>query len=624
MNSDEIESQNQNPVDPIDLSIFKEHIQHNLFRILDSLPKVEKSLVIEKSCLSRLFFFVSFESLKERQIRSNIIALKSGNLMVDTQIILYVIPPKKELVQIISKHIEGNVGGNSTIETVNETENWKKDEGNKEYHVIFIPKITNECQTFIKESNYCAYFFPHNLNIDIYGLDYELMSIEEPNSFYELYVCNNNNSLSSLERAIIKYETVFGKIKHKYYKGDLAKLLKESLDKDEEEINFDDEPKTFACIMFDRSIDMITPFCSQFVYEGLLDENFNINFNSIKVPPKLLEKESKQDIIKVDLSSADKFYTNVKDYNFNKIKEYLPVKLAEQNKVLEDSKKTTRDLNKIQGIIENVKKIREERVSLTNHINLADHIAKNQKLPLLKFYLNFEQGLLMGDIPERINEFIQDELSKKAEEYDILKIICLYSLTHSGLKHKIFDQIKKEFLNVYGFQEIFLWRNLEKLGIVKIQDNLSYYNEALKKLNLIFEDVNSNEPNDPSYAYNGYCPITLRLIETAISKGWGSIRDLLKKIPGEFDFPLDEGEMNSSQQAETQFILLVFIGGLTYGELAGIRYLNKKLRTKKFIVLTTEMINSKRIFNNLKQGKYAFFPKEGKMVLSYKDASTQF
>ena len=104
--------------------------------------------------------------------------------------------------------------------------------------------------------------------------------------------------------------------------------------------------------MFDRTIDMITPIISNHVYEALLDDNFGIDFNIIKVPPKLLEKDSKVDSIKLDLSTNDKFYTKIKDYNFNQIRIYLPSRLQEHNKILEDSKKKTRDLNKIKTDLE--------------------------------------------------------------------------------------------------------------------------------------------------------------------------------------------------------------------------------------------------------------------------------
>ena len=137
------------------------------------------------------------------------------------------------------------------------------------------------------------------------------------------------------------------------------------------------------------------------------------------------------------------------------------------------------------------------------------------------------------------------------------------------------------------------------------------YSEEEKKLYpyvlLCYVDVQKlsdlNIPNDVSYAYIGYAPIILRLVEKGVSQGWCSIKDVLKKIPGDSNFPTDESDMINNT-VDKQFILLIFIGGITYGELAGIRLMNKKNRNKKFIVITTGIINSKKIFESLTKGEY--------------------
>ena len=77
----------------------------------------------------------------------------------------------------------------------------------------------------------------------------------------------------------------------------------------------------------------------------------------------------------------------------------------------------------------------------------------------------------------------------------------------------------------------------------------------------------------------------------------------MKKIPGDSNFPTDESDIFGNKM-EKQFILVVFIGGITYGELASIRLMNKKNRNKKFIVITTGIINSKKIFERKKKGEY--------------------
>ena len=614
------EIKEENPVDPIELSIFKEHVENNFLNILDSLPKTEKRLVYEESCLSKLLFFTTRDKLIAKNVRKEFIVLKSGILMAECPTIVYIIPPKKECLQIIENHIEGN----------NKKSDDNRDEAKKkvEYHIIFFPKINLECQNYISESFNCAYFNKYNLNIDLYPLDYEIISLELNNSFHELYVTNNYNSLFLLNRAIIKYETVFGKIKHKYYLGSLGKKLKELLDEEEKNTNIDEDQTTLGCIFLDRSIDMITPLITNHIYEALLDDNFDINLDFIKVQPKIIDNKSKNiNLQKIDLSKNDKFYTKIKDYGFNQIRAYLPLRLQEQNKIIEDSKRKTSDLVKIQEDIQNIAKIRDERISLTYHINLADFIGKKERYPLTRFYYMYEQSLLYGEVPEKFFDFIFDEIRKKSDEYDILRIICLYSIIHSGYKNKIYDQIRKEFFIVYGFQELFLWRNLEKLGVLKSAGNQGFYQILLKKLNLINEEqFESKEQKDISYIYNGFCPILIKLLERLVEKGWGSIKDVLKELSTDISYPPDESEITSTK-SEKQFILLIFIGGITYGELAGIRYLNRKLRNKKFIVITTSMINKKKIFDQMKKGKYTYTPVDpndkGNIVLTFKEAANQ-
>ena len=483
----------ENPIYPIDLSIFKDQIRQTLLNILDTLPQVEKTLILEKSCLSKLNYLTSLEPLKERQVRKELIILKSTSFVSDCPIIIYIITPQLENVKIIEKHIESNTKdfGSKDSNEIQDKETFNK------YHIIFIPKISGECYSYINDSKYKSYFNMHILNIDIFQLDYDLLSLENKNSFRDIYIDRNLNSLSSLSRAIVKYETVFGRIKYKYSKGFYSKKLTEILNREEEALNnnLNNENETLACFIFDRNIDMITPLCTNYVYEGILDDYIGIDFNSISVNTKILEKESKVDNTKkIDLSEKDKFYSSVKDFNFKKIQKFFPERLTELNKENLDKEK------------------KAEKNSLTNHINISDYVLRNQKYPIFKFYQNFEKSLLKGELPNKLHDFIEDELSKKANEYNLLKIICLENIIHSGIKYKVYEQIKKDFLNIYGYQEIFLWHNLEKMEILKQQDNNNFYSDANKKLQLIFDNVDINDPNDISYTYNGYAPMIVRQI----------------------------------------------------------------------------------------------------------------
>ena len=587
-------NQEKQEIPELDLSIFKEHMNQTFLDKLDSLSDIEKLIILAKPCLHQINYITKFDKVQKRKVKKiEILNENISESFENTPLIIYIIPPELNFLKIIENHL---------LKTKNKLK--------KQFHIIFIPQITNECLSFIKSSNIKHYFKLDNLNIDIFYLDKDLLSLEDHYAFYNLYVKEDLNILSILSKCIIKYEAIFGKIKYKYYIGNNAKKLNQLILNEEESLSLEENniPETLGCFILDRNVDMVTPFCSNFIYEGLIDENFGINFNSIKISSKILEKE-KEEIIRIDLSENDKFYTNIKDYNFSKIRVYLPNRLSEHSKILEEGKKKMDDMKKIRENLEKVKLIKEERNSLTTHINLADYIAQKQKEPNAKNYLVMEQSILAGDISNEAYEFIDNELTKKSEEFNLLKILCLICNLKNGIKSRIYDQIKREFFQIYGFQELFLWNNLEKANILKSPEGSNYYMDIDRKLKLIYEDVNLNEPNDISYSYSGYAPISIRLIERAVTKGWKSIEDILYKLPGEYNFPKDESEI-VKESKDIKYFLLVFIGGITYGELSAVRYLNKKLKNKKFIIMTTGMINYKKIFNSLKRGRYDYIPDE--------------
>ena len=587
-------NQEKQEIPELDLSIFKEHMNQTFLDKLDSLSDIEKLIILAKPCLHQINYITKFDKVQKRKVKKiEILNENISESFENTPLIIYIIPPELNFLKIIENHL---------LKTKNKLK--------KQFHIIFIPQITNECLSFIKSSNIKHYFKLDNLNIDIFYLDKDLLSLEDHYAFYNLYVKEDLNILSILSKCIIKYEAIFGKIKYKYYIGNNAKKLNQLILNEEESLSLEENniPETLGCFILDRNVDMVTPFCSNFIYEGLIDENFGINFNSIKISSKILEKE-KEEIIRIDLSENDKFYTNIKDYNFSKIRVYLPNRLSEHSKILEEGKKKMDDMKKIRENLEKVKLIKEERNSLTTHINLADYIAQKQKEPNAKNYLVMEQSILAGDISNEAYEFIDNELTKKSEEFNLLKILCLICNLKNGIKSRIYDQIKREFFQIYGFQELFLWNNLEKANILKSPEGSNYYMDIDRKLKLIYEDVNLNEPNDISYSYSGYAPISIRLIERAVTKGWKSIEDILYKLPGEYNFPKDESEI-VKESKDIKYFLLVFIGGITYGELSAVRYLNKKLKNKKFIIMTTGMINNKKIFNSLKRGRYDYIPDE--------------
>ena len=570
-----------NPVDPIDLSVFKEHIEETLISIISSLPKIEKNLIIDKSLVSNINFFTSVSKLEKENVKKEIKILSNDMINLNTQIEIYIIPPKKESLILIENHIK------NYSKNIEESKKQNKIILPKEFHLIFIPKINNECNDYIMNSYYFEIdTFIHNLGIDIYPLDYDLMSLEEDNIIKEIYIDKNYNILQTLCKSYLKFETVFGKIKNKYYIGENAFKLNNLIKKEELNYSFENDSNFICSIIFDRNIDFITPLCTVNTYEGLLDEHFGIKFNQIKVESTFFVRKEKKDFIKIDLSNKNKFYTMIKDYNFIRLNLFLHRKIRYFKNLINEGKEI-KELSKVSENLMKVKKMNEEKPYLEDNITLSGIISEKLNNPIYKLYFKNEQNILSLNPPKILNEFYENEIYKKNPPFNILKLFCLESLTQNGIKSKNYDNFKKDFFQIYGFEHLILWNNLEKLKILKKYDKYSNFNfeKISNELNLIIENINLLEADDASYPYNGYCPIIIRLIEKGIKNGFSKIKDMINMLSDINFFGLDDKVLLKNK--EKKFILLIFIGGITYGEIASIRYLNETLQFYKFVILTT-------------------------------------
>jgi vacuolar protein sorting-associated protein 33A len=74
----------------------------------------------------------------------------------------------------------------------------------------------------------------------------------------------------------------------------------------------------------------------------------------------------------------------------------------------------------------------------------------------------------------------------------------------------------------------------------------------------------------------------------------------MKLLQGPHDFPANEADFFGNKQvpqgliidqSKKRRVLVYYIGGITYGEIAAIRFLNKIFTDRKFIIATTQIIN---------------------------------
>lgn len=86
--------------------------------------------------------------------------------------------------------------------------------------------------------------------------------------------------------------------------------------------------------------------------------------------------------------------------------------------------------------------------------------------------------------------------------------------------------------------------------------------------------------------FNGLAPLSVRLIEIMIrQRGFANIKKQLNLLQGAPFFPPNEAEFFAMPKKKK--ILVYYVGGVTYAEIAAIRLLNKLFTDTKFVIATT-------------------------------------
>lgn len=519
-----------------------------------------------------------------------------------------------------------------------------------EYNIIYIPGINFEIIEFMDINGLNEYFNIYNFKMDLFPLDSDLLSLEANNSFKEIYSEKNYSSMINLAEAVIKLEACFGKIQNKFMKGDMSVVFEQMLVEKEKEYEIKEDDQVFGMIVFDRAVDIPIIMASNNTYEGLIDENFGIDWNKILVKKDLIFQNMDANLIPKNLKvnkkgeveytlnpNTNKIYSETRCMNINTVIDYINkttnyyenLRTSLQKKYSKDNldNLSLNELGEFTQMKPELYKYKDDKPYIFQCFNLASHLKQKQNGNKYQAFSQREQMLLGGRVPSDLIDYYKTLISQKQDLKEILRIMVLESVIQEGISG--YSKIKREILDVYGFEKIFLFKELERVGFLRekkiIHSNKGAFelnfNFILKKFNLINENFDFRNVKDCSFVCGGFCPLTLRLIEKLLDGGWGNIADHLKKIPGKLVYPMNEKEL-LKYDGEINIIYVIFLGGVTYAEIEGIRYLNRRekelfesgkaLKRKRiqFIIITTNVLNHKRLFQQ--------FDKHVELKLTYK------
>jgi lysine-specific histone demethylase 1 len=389
-----------------------------------------------------------------------------------------------------------------------------------------------------------------------------------------------------------------------------------------------------SLIIIDREVDFVTPLLTQLTYEGLIDEVFEIQNNQTKVDTTIVGAPARSSAATtqgrketIPLDSSDKLYDQLRDANFAIVGGMLNKVARRLQQVQSDyeTKQKTKTLAELKEFVSQLPGYQQEHRSLRIHTGLAEEIIKCTRTDQFKGLLEVQQNLAAGADPSSQFDGIEGLIARDAPLRETLRLLCIYSCISGGINPREFDQFRKLILHGYGYQHLLTLNNLEKLqlflsrssplaGMIPMAGNAgatgtkTNYTYLRKPLRLIVDEVQEDDPNDIAYVYSGYAPLSIRLVQCVLQKqyllsfarggnaanagavaagaatqGWHGFDEAIKHVRGQTFYELQKGEDKAvkarallSGTGAKQTVFVVFVGGITFTEIAALRFIAKQ------------------------------------------------
>ncbi|KAJ1990777.1 Vacuolar protein-sorting-associated protein 33 [Coemansia spiralis] len=486
----------------------KEILRDELIRILDSI-RGSKALVLDKEISGALSMIVDFGLLKEHGVEK-VFLLESGPL--DTGAIkgvLYFTLPHVRKMKLIAEQVraglQGNISGNSSTGGIP-----------KEYSLQLVPRRTLLCERVLEEEGVLGDISIGEYHMDFIPLEDDVLSLELPATFKELYLDGDFSAVQYTARALMRLQGLFGFFPRIVGKGDFAQILADSLTRMRLELmstglnggvsnNALAMSSVFdSVVIIDRAVDLATPLLTQLTYEGLISEVFGINDGSIALGGNAntstaqnsgdsggsTDAQAAGKRKRVTLNSTDTIYHEIRNLNFSSVGSLLS-KLSRRLQDSYESRHKAKTVQEIRSFVGKLGGLQSEHQSLKVHVSLAETILKRTQSDDFSTILEIEQTLVGGGDLSREQLAYFDKLFALADPHapvpgvdgelkgqippvtmpnsihKVLRLLCLYSLWRgSHFKQKMYESWYEEVIAGFGYHHIITLANLSKVGLL--------------------------------------------------------------------------------------------------------------------------------------------------------------
>jgi len=549
------------------------------------------------------------------------------------QMIFLVRCERIDLVEMIAKQIHAD----------------EKESKERLYLVVFIPETTEQCKQRLAGLNVKANVRIVGCAIHHFPSDKDVLSMETPRMFQRLHCENDISGPYYAALGIMSLQEKFGTIPTVHAIGLAGKVVVETIQRLRKEQNANQGSKAkrpqdgrlggtgippvapmskgaaamrrkeettgnaqntnaeaastskiSEMVIIDRRVDLFSVLCSQFTYQALIDFAYGIQNNSIDVSSAAWGKErSSGSSSTVRLSPEDALFQEIRDLRIDKLGPLLQEKARAIQQTYSE-KDNVKSATEMTEYIKKFKSAQSAHPLLEVYINLAHDLNEKIQSEDYRQLLKLEDEITaQSGSSSTCLDFVQALMDDQKPFHEALRLLCLHSLVNNGIKKQHLEPLKTAFKQSYGFEHTLTLENLEGSGLLRQQQGKSGWGSIKRQFNLFVEDGLADQ--DVSYAYSGYAPLSVRLVQMTRSqpKGWIAVKDALSLLHGPAQ-ELQQPAVREQDPSKPAVVLVCFLGGITYGEIAALRRLSQlEEGRRRFLIVTTEFINPKKLFESM-------------------------
>lgn len=417
---------------------------------------------------------------------------------------------------------------------------------------------------------------------------------------------------------------------------------------------------TESLIIIDRGVDFGTALLTQLTYEGLIDETVGIKYNQADVDTTIVgpaalpqaqesskthQQTSKQgQQRKIQLDDSDQLFSQLRDANFAIVGDILN-KVARRLESDYESRHTAKSTSELREFVNKLPTYQLEHQSLRVHTNLAEEIMRYTRSDIFRKILEVQQNNAAGSDATYQHDSIEELIARGAPLKTVLRLLCLESSMSGGLRSRDVENFKKQVVQAYGYQHLLTFDALEKMELLQPRSSATTmliptggaqagiktnYNYLRKNLRLVIEEVSEQDPEDIAYVYSGFAPLSVRLVQCVLQKpyilslikggsntptstnsastaspGWLGMEDAVKSAGGATFSIVQKGDDKAIRARQTlsgnnatKTVYVFFLGGITFTEIAALRFIAaQEAPRRKIVICTTGIINGDRMMD---------------------------